>query len=325
MKAGRNDACPCGSGKKYKKCCLGKEVAAAAAQPIASSVLRSATSPLRANSVPATYSRSGLSSSPAQGTKAPTPPPPPDPIAERGDRRWEEFESQSEDGRIAIFLETLEDAEVMSDSMAYEMLSVLHCDAAKRGDRPRFHELVGALRQRRASVYEQSASFYLSWCISDALGENRLDVVASLTRELAARAGADIDIFNRTAEALAYHGQLSVLVEAFRIALPSVRTSTNIVPWGVTGFMNMASDYEIFDYLERTSSPDPADPVLLDRVTYFVKDPRRSTWLNSSVISPKSLDGSGEWTTSRCGRPPRKRINVGTRTRRNPKSQIRQE
>ena len=25
MKVGRNQPCPCGSGKKYKKCCLGKE------------------------------------------------------------------------------------------------------------------------------------------------------------------------------------------------------------------------------------------------------------------------------------------------------------
>jgi len=25
MKIGRNAPCPCGSGKKYKKCCLGKE------------------------------------------------------------------------------------------------------------------------------------------------------------------------------------------------------------------------------------------------------------------------------------------------------------
>src|SRR5690554_5355147 len=25
MKIGRNDPCPCGSGKKYKKCCLGKD------------------------------------------------------------------------------------------------------------------------------------------------------------------------------------------------------------------------------------------------------------------------------------------------------------
>ena len=27
MKTGRNDPCPCGSGKKYKQCCLGKEAA----------------------------------------------------------------------------------------------------------------------------------------------------------------------------------------------------------------------------------------------------------------------------------------------------------
>jgi uncharacterized protein len=26
--AGRNDPCPCGSGKKYKRCCLGKQLAA---------------------------------------------------------------------------------------------------------------------------------------------------------------------------------------------------------------------------------------------------------------------------------------------------------
>ena len=39
-KIGRNDPCPCGSGKKYKQCCLPKDQAAAptvrAAQPVAS-------------------------------------------------------------------------------------------------------------------------------------------------------------------------------------------------------------------------------------------------------------------------------------------------
>ena len=32
MKAGRNDPCPCGSGKKYKKCCLAKDQAASLTQ-----------------------------------------------------------------------------------------------------------------------------------------------------------------------------------------------------------------------------------------------------------------------------------------------------
>jgi uncharacterized protein YecA (UPF0149 family) len=29
-KIGRNEACPCGSGQKYKRCCLGKAYAVAA-------------------------------------------------------------------------------------------------------------------------------------------------------------------------------------------------------------------------------------------------------------------------------------------------------
>ena len=110
--------------------------------------------------------------------------------------------------------------------------------------------------------------------MQDALAENRLDAIASPTRELAARAGADIDVFNRVVEALAYHGQLSLLVEAFRIALPGVNASNNIVPWGISEFLNRAADYEIFNYLEHASSPEPTDPVLLDRVKFFFEDPR---------------------------------------------------
>jgi hypothetical protein len=210
----------------------------------------------------------------AKAPKAPEPPPPPDPIAERAQRRWDEFESQSDEGRIAVFLETLEDAEVMEDELAVEMLRRLHSDAVERGDRVRLSELVAALRERLPGVYDKSASYYLSWCARDALAENRLEAVAWLTRDLAARAGRDVDMFNRIAEALAYHGQLSILVEAFRIAWPGVKSSKNIVPWGVSGFMNTGADYEIFDYLEHTRSPDPTDRVLLDRVKFFVEDPR---------------------------------------------------
>jgi len=43
-RVGRNDPCPCGSGKKYKQCCLPKgltpEQAAAQAQPVASDGVR---------------------------------------------------------------------------------------------------------------------------------------------------------------------------------------------------------------------------------------------------------------------------------------------
>jgi hypothetical protein len=45
---GRNDPCPCGSGKKYKKCCALKKVAAPRATPFRASVLPSSGAPVPA-------------------------------------------------------------------------------------------------------------------------------------------------------------------------------------------------------------------------------------------------------------------------------------
>jgi hypothetical protein len=238
---------------------------------------------------------SDQSTPPARVSKAPKPPQPPDPIRERGEQIWGEFESSTEEGRIAIFLETLQDAEVMDDSLAYEMLSCLHSDATERGDRSSISERVAALRERLPEAYEQSAHYYLWWCVGDALAENRLEDVASPTRELAARAGHDIDIFNRAAEALAYHGQLSMLVEAWRVAWPGVKSSDKVMPWVAPKFANTGAEYELFNYLEHTESPNPADPVLLDRIKYFVEEPRQDYL--AELIADLTGRSGREWRT----------------------------
>ena len=214
------------------------------------------------------------SSGSAHATSDPGPPSPPDPVVERADRLWEEFESQSAEARIGVFLGALEDAEVMDRHIAFEMVDCLRSDAMKCGDRRRFWELVGALRERRPEVYDQSA---LATICPHACGTHSRR--AGWRRLLPSPASSphgpgDIDLFNRAVEALEYHGQLSVLVAAYRIAWPGVKSSDKIVPWGVSGFMNKGAEYEIFDYLEHTRSPDPTDTVLLERVKFFVEDPR---------------------------------------------------
>ena len=306
MKAGRNDPCPCGSGKKYKKCCLAKDQEAslkqtAVIEPPPSSVAAPRPVPSLAEQRP----KPSRPPAPARAAKAPKSPRPLDPVTERGDNLWREFESQNGEDRIAVFLKTLEDAEVMADDLAFEMLSVLHTDAMKSGGRIRFAECVGALRERRPEVFDQSAHYYLSWCLQDALAEGRQEVVPSLARELAARAGRDIDTFNRTKEALAYHGQLSVLVEALRIAWPFVKTSDNVVPWGISEFANTGANHEIFDYLEHTAALDPADAVLLDRVKFFVEEPRQE-YLHEFIDDLTGKSGR-EWQADDFAlRPPQK-------------------
>jgi hypothetical protein len=266
MKTGRNDSCPCGSGKKFKKCCLGKPH-------------RSALIPATADPVPAA-ARSALQQAPARrppgATEKPVPKPPPlppDPLQEKWKAVWNEFKSQHSEEREAIFLRTLDDKDLMVDDAAFEMLSSLHEDAVERGERGRFGPLVHTLAQRRPELYEESAHFYLSWQLIDALADGCPDFMP-LTRALAAHAGRHLDIVHRGLYALAYHGQLAALVEAMRIGWPLVRESDDVMGWAIGEFAEAGASYEMYAYLEEARSPHAADRNLLERIRYFVDDPR---------------------------------------------------
>jgi hypothetical protein len=307
MKAGRNDPCPCGSGKKYKKCCLANDMEAssrptAVTAPYPSPVDLPRSDPVLAQQHP-------KPAGPTASARAPVSPShslPPDPVTERGESCWREFESANDEGRIAVFKKTLEDAEVMTDDLAFEMLSILHRDAMRSGVRTRFAECVGAFRERLPEVFDQSAHYYLSWCLLDALAESRPDDVSVLARDLAPRAGRDIDVFNRAMEALGFHGQLHVLVEALRTAWPTVKSSDKVVPWGRSAFAERGVSHEIFNYLEHTATPDPADAVLLNRVRLFVEDPSED-YLRKFVGDLRGNSGR-EWQTGDFAlRLPRKR------------------
>ncbi len=307
MKTGRNDPCPCGSGKKYKKCCLAKDQASSSQEPAAVLLPPSVVASARSTAYPPSgQPHPAGPTALARAAEPPPPPLPPDPVAERAASHWREFESESDDGRIALFLKTLEDAELMTDDLAFEMLNRIHSDAVKNGGRARFAEYVNELRERWPEMFDQSAHYYRAWCLQDALAENRHEVVPTLARELAARADRDIDVFNRSIAVLEYHGQLPVLVEALRLAWPNVKSSDNIVPWGITEFAEKGARYEILDYLEHTAAPDPTDPGLLDRVRFFVEEPRED-YLREFIGDLTGKSGE-EWQVEDFAlNPPRQR------------------
>jgi hypothetical protein len=304
MKVGRNDPCPCGSGKKYKKCCSGKD------QEESSRATRVTPPPMpqEPSRLPQAPARSSV---PPKIARPPLPPPPPlDPLVEKANKRWEEFESLKGEARVAFFLRTLEDAELMKDELAYEMLSQLRTEALESGNRNQFAEWVESLRQRQPEVYEEKKMYLLSWSLEDALAEGREEAVFSLGRELAAYAGDDIDLFNRNRESLEYHGMLSLLAEIHRIAWTKVEDSGNIVPWGISGFAEKACRYEMYAYIESTDAPDPTPAVLLDRIKFYFKDPNEdfirqfladvtgrsgTTWRGEDFVLRPATTRKGDW------------------------------
>jgi hypothetical protein len=261
MKLGRNDPCHCGSGKKYMHCCMREDLKARAAK-------RSDKRPKPKSSKPP----APLEPTPTEPPVAPEPPasPPPDPHVAALNARWDAFEAQDYAGHVALFVQTLDEEELMDEEMAFEMLNTIYYESVERGERDRFDELVDRLRERLPDVYAHGASYYLDWLITNALATGRVDVLPGLTNEMATTAGKDIDMFNNVLDQLAYHGHLSVLVEAMRSAWPRVKDSDNIVPWGIHAFALRAADYVIYDYLERHAFPAPDDPELIERLEFYI-------------------------------------------------------
>lgn len=248
MSIGRNDPCPCGSGKKYKKCCLSKDEKAR-------------------HEISEESAGTGARSQSAKGRKDPEHTP--DPLAKAWQARWSEFQSEEYEGRFELFTRTLDDPDLMNAEMAFAMLNEMFIASAGRGHRDRFDALVKRLREHRPAVYLEEEPYFLKWRITNALLAGRSEVVSTLMLELAALAAKDLDIFNRAEEQVAYHGHLTALVDAMRLAWPGVKASSNIVPWGIDEFCSRAVTYELLNHASAIYAPNCVSPALAEGLGFF--------------------------------------------------------
>lgn len=280
MKISRNDPCPCGSGKKYKKCCMQKDEEARRVQRIEEQLENE--KPIEAqpegqrqrpeDEVLPEFSLTAESEPSAKAAKAKNP------HTKALDARWQEFEAQDYDDQIAVFLKTLEEPDLMDDQMAFEMLDTIHGTTKEPEQRNRYDALVEQLHERMPKIYAKNAHFYLQNRITNEVIAGRFDQIPALLNELAQRAGKNIDIFNMVVEQLAYHGQLAALVQAFQIAWPAVEKSRDIVPWGIDEFSGRSTQYLVFDYVERFGGDPEGHAELFERIKpYSEVKPERIT------------------------------------------------
>ncbi|WP_370650155.1 YecA family protein [Oscillochloris sp. ZM17-4] len=256
MKVGRNDPCPCGSGKKYKKCCLAKDEAAARQAAHERATAFRAIEPLAGDD-------------PFAGFPSYTPPPPPEPRPRSPEdaareELWETFEAADAAEQTALFRRALADG-VLDDEYAYEMLTQLRDEAGPA----LWGTLVEELRDTRPDLYAHSAPYYLEWQIADALAVGHIDHLPALAAALAATAGDDLDMFYLSRDRLAYHGHLALLAETMAQAWPLVRASDKFISGADEEFAAEAQQITMLAYLDRRVAPRADDPALLAAVEQF--------------------------------------------------------
>lgn len=230
MKIGRNDPCSCGSGKKYKKCCIEKE--------------------LEAKPQPETEIF-------------------PDDDAEQLDEVWEAFCESDFETKIALFMKTIDTEEPPDNTMIFDILSEIRRESLERNERNRFDDLLETLHDRWPEVYAEDAHWFLKWRMQNALADGRAEAIPSLVNAMAERAGDDIDVFNQVLDMLLYHGLLPVIVDAMRIARPLVQNSTDIIPYGIDEFIDEQTDYILFNHVEQNGSLDTKDLNLLKQLGVY--------------------------------------------------------
>lgn len=279
MKIGRNDPCHCGSGKKYKKCCLEKDEALErerAAQAEETEFeddddwddelddIDDEDFEMDDDEDFDDFDDDDYEEDEASPARSPE-------VIAAQDARWDEFEAADAEGRVALFLKTLEEPELMDDELAFDMLDKIRTASLKSGDRDRYDDLIKKLRERLPEIYVKREHFYLANLITNAVVAGRWEEARTFALELADRAYRDIDVFNNVISQLVYHGQLQILLEITQRAWPKIKDSDEVIPWGINEFAEQGADFVVFDYLAHSTAPRADDPELQQRLAFFAK------------------------------------------------------
>ena len=291
MKVGRNDPCPCGSGKKYKKCCLSKDEASArqAAKGLAETVRALEVNP---------------PNFPRQFADFPELPelPEPKPLSPEDEARvllWEEFEDAESDALPALFRRGLAE-HVLDDELTFEMLTAIYDE----GPESAILGLLDELRLARPDLYQASEAYYLQWQIADAVDNGRVGQIPELAAAMAGQAGIDLDTFYAVRDHLAYHGHLALVADMMQQAWPLVRDSDEYLEGADVEFAAEGQQLTLLAYLARADAPRTNDPELITELERFAPVDGESL---SDLFA--LLTGGSEDTWDRAGRLDDEQIN----------------
>lgn len=256
-KVGRNDPCPCGSGKKYKKCCWEKDQSnpLPIESPITNSLVDFQDELMDSDLLDW---REENNTNQAKSIL---------------DEIWDEYENADFDYKISMIKAIYNEPSFMKDSdFIADLFIELDLSATNQQQRQTYIQLVKELREKFPEDYKKIAIVLLGPCVTHALIYDQQEELKVSFLELARLAHQDIDIFNNIVDQLAYYGYLDLLIQGYRLAWKKVKNSKDIVSWGIDDFAIEGVQYELFSYLQNASDPKANDPDLLTRIKFFNED-----------------------------------------------------
>ena len=244
----RNDPCHCGSGKKYKRCCLPKEQEQHHQQ-----VIKERQEHLEQEADH--YDEDPQEEYYEDDTNFDVDKENNDEHDPYEDRKfWNEFETKDYAQRVDILLEKLDDEEWLHPDVVFDILDGIYVKAMASRDYSKFLNALETFRARYPDMYDENAFYYLTWEIQSAVIEKNWEMVTSKMIKMSQIADKDIDLYESTIDALKYYGQTSILVQAWKTAWPTVENSQDILPFAIEQFKDDLINCLIFQHLEQENT-----------------------------------------------------------------------
>ena len=204
-KPGRNDACWCGSGKKYKKCHLDADESAARAHAKALAEARKDVA---------------LSEGAPEGVTVRAVEPAKDDPQEAADARFDlAWASADLDARVALIRAAIDGPDPASAERIFEAVAECAEDLRAKGRTRDLDDLLTAITTRRADCIDLDGGFYDTLAVENAL--LRGDAVGDLFRARA-RGILDDPAALGLVELLAFRGEDALLLEYLPAVLPAL-------------------------------------------------------------------------------------------------------
>lgn len=253
-KTGRNDPCPCGSGKKYKKCCLAKDEAAQRAPAVSSPAAPQAD---------ARSSPTGASSRSAPPRRELSP----------EEQWWDDFYERASgtegaDEAIAFVRRAVEEGPPTSGEALLELVDPLLETIAGAGRHAERMALLEALEARFPEAFRDEIAYFALHRFRSALERDDVDMV-----EEARRFGPHVvwvgELVAGVPSRLAWEGRVAPLRAFTSAAWPAVRDSGDLMGWAVEDWAGKGLGALLLDHLERKPDLDADDPALLADLAPF--------------------------------------------------------
>lgn len=255
---GRNDPCPCGSGKKYKNCCLPKD-RVARAQNLEAERKPEHVEPVRLAPEPV------LPFATADNTEQILEENPliQDPLMARINAFWDVFTDASYEQKWALATKMLaEEPELCDGEMVFAITNELIAPAIDSGEIVRYKQLLDHLEQVAPEAYAEELHYILDHRIRIALIEGDEAAIERYFYQFSPLAGAKLDLYYQVVNALAYHGKLTILHEGMRQARPFVAQAGNLFEWAYPEYTAKLGIMEILYLLDQNPDLQIDDPTL---------------------------------------------------------------